>query len=221
MGPQPSGYATSAQSADPDRQQAHDGTALEMRKDRNADAGSGVERTVPICGSVWRLGADHMERTSNMSRTATRILFGFAAGFLSHLIFQGALGAGLYAAHLAPALPWSLKPVPPFGIPLSLNLGFWAGLWGVAYALLEPRLTDRLGRWPGGVAFGLAGPLLVFWFVILPIKGLGLGGGFHAEMVPIHVAFHAVFGLGLAVFFRSGLALVQRRARPFAEPLRG
>ena len=47
-------------------------------------------------------------------------------------------------------------PVPPLGVPKSLSLAFWAGLWGVAYALLEPRLTALLGWWAGGLVFGLA-----------------------------------------------------------------
>jgi hypothetical protein len=63
-----------------------------------------------------------------MSTTSTRLLLGFLAGFLSHLIFQGALGSIFYAADLVPALPWSLMPVPPFGVPKSLSLAFWAGL---------------------------------------------------------------------------------------------
>jgi hypothetical protein len=151
-----------------------------------------------------------------MSTSSTRILIGLLAGFLSHLIFQGALGAGLYAAHMAPTLPWSLEPLPPFGVPRSLSFGFWAGLWGIVYALLEPWLTARLGRWTGGIVFGLAGPLLAFWFVVLPLKGLGLGGGFDPSTVPIHIAFHAVFGVGVAVIFRLVLALARRRARPGA-----
>lgn len=147
-----------------------------------------------------------------MSITATRLLVGFLAGFLSHLIFQGGFGAVLHAAQVLPALTWSLTPVPPLGIPKSLNLGFWAGLWGLAYAMLEPRLTARLGWWLGGLAFGLA-PLAVFWFVVLPLKGLGLGGGFHLAMVPIQVGFHLIFGLGVAIIFRFGLGLAHRRAR--------
>ena len=146
-----------------------------------------------------------------MSTTA-RIVLGFIAGFLSHLIFQGAFGSILYAAHVLPALPWSLDPVPPLGVPKTLSLGFWAGLWGVAYALLEPRLTARFGRWLGGLVFGLA-PLAVLWFVVLPLKGLGIGGGFDPAMVPIHVGFHLVFGVGVAILFWSGLALARRRAR--------
>ena len=86
-----------------------------------------------------------------MPTTSTRLLLGFLAGFLSHLVFQGGFGAMLYAGNVLPALPWSLMPVPPLGVPKSLNLGFWAGLWGVLYAALEPRLTARCGRWLGGV----------------------------------------------------------------------
>ena len=132
--------------------------------------------------------------------TSTRLFLGFIAGFLSHLIFQGALGAALYAAHLLPTLTWSLKPVPPLGVPMSLSLGFWAGLWGVLYAALEPHLTARFGWWMGGLVFGLA-PLIVYWFVVLPLKGMGMGGGFHPAMVPIEIAFHLVFGVGVAIIF--------------------
>ena len=89
-----------------------------------------------------------------MSTTSIRLFIGFLAGLLSHLIFQGAFGSILYAAHVLPTLPWSLTPVPPLGVPKTLSLGFWAGLWGMAYALLEPRLTARLGWWVGGLVFG-------------------------------------------------------------------
>jgi len=48
--------------------------------------------------------------------TTSRLFVGFFAGFLSHLIFQGAFGSILYAAHMLPALPFSLDPVPPLGV---------------------------------------------------------------------------------------------------------
>jgi hypothetical protein len=145
-----------------------------------------------------------------MSTTSTRLFIGFLAGFLSHLIFQGGFGSILYAAHLAPALPWSLMSVPPLGVPQSLNLAFWAGLWGLVYALFERRLTALLGWWSGGLVFDLV-PLAVYWFVVLPLKGFGIGGGFHLAMVPLHVALHAAFGIGTAIIFRSGLVLARRR----------
>ncbi len=141
-----------------------------------------------------------------MSTTSTRLFLGFIAGFLSHVIFQGALGAGLYAAGLIPALPWSLAPVPPLGVPRTISLGIWAGLWGVAYAWFEPRLSARFGRILGGAIFGIA-PLLGHWFVAQPLRGLGFGGGFNPAMVPIEIAFHVVFGIGLAVILWLGLGL--------------
>src|SRR5688572_21458774 len=153
-----------------------------------------------------------------MSTISTRLFLGFAAGSLSHLIFQGAFGASLYAANLLPGLPWSLAPVPPLGVPRSLNLAFWAGLWGLGYALLEPRLTARFGRWLCGLAYGLA-PLAGYWFVALPLKGLGVGGGFHAAMVPIEIGFHLVYGIGAAILFRIGHALVRLPAGASHLPL--
>ena len=152
-----------------------------------------------------------------MSKTLARLVLGFLAGSLSHLVFQGAFGGILYAAHLLPALPWSLMPVPPLGVPRSLSLGFWAGLWGVLYAVLEHRLTARFGRGPGGLVFG-ALPLAGHWFVALPVKGFGIGGVFHPAMVPIEVGFHAVFGIGLAILFRARLLLAERRPRVPPRP---
>ena len=143
--------------------------------------------------------------------TTSRLFLGFFAGFLSHLIFQGAFGSILYAAHVLPALPFSLDPVAPLGVPKTLNLGFWAGLWGVGYALLERRLTARFGWWLGGLVFGLA-PLAVFWFVVLPLKGMGIGGGFDPAVVPIHIGFHEAFGIGVAIIFRLGLVSIRRWA---------
>ena len=143
---------------------------------------------------------------------STRLLLGFLAGALSHLIFQGGLGAALYAGGVIPALTWSLIPVPPLGVPRTLSLMFWAGLWGLVYALLERRLTALHAWWSGGLIFGLA-PLLGHWFIAQPLKGLGLGGGFLAARMPIEIAFHLVFGIGVAILFRAGLALARRSHR--------
>lgn len=98
--------------------------------------------------------------------------------------------------------------MPPFGVPMSLNLGFWAGLWGVIYVLLEPWLTALFGWLLGGLVFGLA-PLAVYWFVVLPLKGSGIGGGFHLAMVPIEIGFHVIFGIGVAILFRSLLGFAR------------
>ena len=62
----------------------------------------------------------------------------------------------------------------------------------------------------GGLVYGLA-PLAIFWFAVLPLKGLGAGGGFDPAAVPIHVGFHEAFGIGLAIIFQAALNRGHRR----------
>ncbi len=146
---------------------------------------------------------------------SVRLLVGFIAGFISVLIFSSGLIAIFYAAGApVPFAPWSMAPVPPLGVPQTLSAAFWGGLWGVVYAFIEPSLTARLGRWPGGLAFGAVLPLLVLWFVVFPLKGLPIGAGFTLLGVLQGIALHAAFGLGAAILFGIGLRLVGRRA-PF------
>jgi hypothetical protein len=144
-----------------------------------------------------------------MSNISTRLLLGFVAGGLSHVIFQGGLGAAYYAAGVIPAPIWSLQPVPPYGVPVTVNLAFWAGLWGILYALLEPRLTARLGRVGGGLAVGVAA-LLARWFVVLPLKGAPVAEGLEPTAVGIFVGFHLIFGLGLALIYGAAIDLTRR-----------
>jgi len=140
---------------------------------------------------------------------AIRLPLGFAAGFLSVLTFQSGVLAILAAAGVpVPVVPWSLAPVPPLGVPESLSAAFWGGLWGIVYALLEPRLTRTLGWAAGGLAFG-ALPLLVLWVLVFPLKGMAVGGGFTLPGVLLGVTLHAAFGLGAAVLFRLGRRLAR------------
>lgn len=151
-----------------------------------------------------------------MKAAPARLALGFAAGALSHVVFQGALGAALYAAGLVPKLVWSLAPVPPFGVPVTANNMFWDGLWGLVYALAEPRLTARFGLLKGGLLFGFA-PLLVYWIVVLPLKGARLGEGNLAAEILIDVAFDTTFGLGIAILFAAGLRAASSRESRLAR----
>ena len=116
-------------------------------------------------------------------------LGGFFDGILLHQILQW---HNMLSAWIPPVDLTSVK----------VNM-FWDGLWGMLYALLEPRLTARLGRLPGGLVLGLAS-LVTFWFVVLPLKGAGVGGGFDGAEVAIDVAFDLTFGIGTAILFWVG-----------------
>ena len=144
--------------------------------------------------------------------TTTRLIAGFGAGFLSVLIFSHGLLWILQTAGVAVPLPaWSMMPVPPFGVPQTFSGAFFGGLWGVAYAMIEPRLTARFGWWAGGIVFGGILPLVVLWFIVFPLKGIPVGGGFALVGAIRDFALHAIFGLGVAIFFRAGLRAGGRR----------
>jgi hypothetical protein len=149
-----------------------------------------------------------------------RLLLGFSAGALSHLVFQGALGTAYFALGLIPGLPWGFEPLPPFGVPRTINFAFWAGLWGIAYALLEPRLSARVGLIQGGLLFGIAA-MLVRWFVVLPLQGAPIVEGFVPNLVFVFTGFHLIFGIGLAVIFGVALRLAFSLVRAPAKARHG
>jgi hypothetical protein len=161
--------------------------------------------------------ATHFPEGTIMTNIPARLLLGFAAGALSHIVFQGALGSVYFATGMIPGLPWSLAPLPPFGVPTTVNFAFWAGLWGIAYALLEPRLTARIGRIQGGLVFGVAA-MLARWFIVLPLKGAPVVEGFVPNLVVVYTGFHLIFGIGLAVIFGAGLRLAPSLSRAPRNP---
>jgi hypothetical protein len=91
----------------------------------------------------------------------------------------------------------------------------------VLYVLLEPWLTARFGQWQGGFFYGLVVPLSCDWFIVLPLKGHGIGGGFHPAAVPIDIALNAALGIGAVAIFWWGFGLTRRQPPALPEALHG
>jgi hypothetical protein len=156
-----------------------------------------------------------------MSSIPTRMALGFAAGAASHVVFQGALSVVYYGVGLLDRFLWSLAPTGALGLPTTIHFSIFAGLWGIAYGLAEPRLTPRVGLITGGLLFGVAA-MLVRWFVVLPLQGLPPAEGLEPRMLLVFTGFHLIFGLGLALLYAAGRRLT-RRSEPetLPRPLRG
>jgi len=96
------------------------------------------------------------------SASATRLAFGFVAGFVATLIFHQ---IGLLLLHfigMTPGMPYNMNKVPPFGVPQFISLSFWGGVWGIVFVLVEPWLPrSRGGYWVGAIIFGAIFPTLV------------------------------------------------------------
>ncbi len=145
-----------------------------------------------------------MARSASLtvSTSATRLLLGFVAAFLATLTFHQIGIWGLHAVGLAPqAIPWNITPIPPFGVPQVISLAFWGGVWGILFVLIERFLARSPGGyWVGAILFGAIFPTLVLMFVVFPLKGRPLGGGFAWQLIVTLLVAHGLWGLGTAVF---------------------
>jgi hypothetical protein len=136
---------------------------------------------------------------SNWMRTA---IVGFIAGALGVLVFHQ---AGFWVAKelgLLNAQLYSLRPVPPWGVPTIGSQAFWGGLWGIVAAFLVERLPGVLNGVLGWMLFAGIVVTLVNWFIVLPIKGAPVGGGFRMNAVAVVPAVYVVWGFGMWLIAR-------------------
>jgi hypothetical protein len=131
------------------------------------------------------------------------LAFGFAAGFLSTLIFHQSVWYVLNVVGLIPweRPAWPLDPIPPLGVPSLISKAFWGGLWGAALAPLLVRLRGG-SYWVGWIAVGAVALPLVAFFVVAPLKGQPipeLGPRYLASLI-VNAAWGFGTGLLLKVF---------------------
>lgn len=147
-----------------------------------------------------------------MTSLLARLAQGFAAGAFAHALFQGTLGFALHHFGLRAAAVWSISPVGPFAVPATLNAMFWDGLWGLVYGAAAPKLVAAVGRVGSGVVLA-SGSLLVYWFLVLPLKGANFDDVFALEPLLDSLMFDLVFGLGTAFLYsiQTRAASINRR----------
>jgi hypothetical protein len=130
-----------------------------------------------------------------------RVVFGFVAGFVATLVFHQGLLALLWAVHLAPSFPWSMRPVPPFGVPSVISIAFWGGIWG---AIMIPVIDRKRGAafFVLAIAFGAILPTLVAWFVVAPLKHQPVASGWVPRRMMIGPLINGAWGFGTALLYR-------------------
>ena len=103
----------------------------------------------------------------------------------------------LHAAGIVPPAPYPTNPVPPFGVPLIASLCFWGGLYGLGFGLALPRLP-RAPMWLLGLGLGLLAAV-VGWFVVAPLKGQPVAGGFVPLRMLVSVLINGAWGIGVGL----------------------
>jgi hypothetical protein len=131
-----------------------------------------------------------------MPAVPMRAFLGFIAGAIAVLTFHQGMVAALHAVGWASFAPFRTTPVPPFGIPVIVSNCFWGGLYGLLFGILMPRFI-----WPAwlcGLILGLIAAL-VGWFIVAPLKGNPVAGGWVAANMLRSVAINGFWGLGVGL----------------------
>jgi hypothetical protein len=143
---------------------------------------------------------------SSTTTTSRWLLTGFVAGAIAVLVFHQGAFAMLHAMGVTPRTPYSMQATAPFGIPQIWSTTFWGGVWGLLLALALHRLDGPRLVFASTV-FGAIVPTLVAWFVVAPLKGQPMAGGFAGPAMATGLMVNAAWGLGtgalLLLFGRS------------------
>jgi hypothetical protein len=146
---------------------------------------------------------DFMADRNLPTNVSTELLFGFIAGFLATLIFHQLGLALLWAIGVAPFGPFSMAPTPPFGVPAVFSLAFWGGVWGVLFALIHDRFPRGGAYWVTAFFFGAILPSLVALFVVAPLKGRPIAGGWSPFLLVTAFVINGAWGIGTGLILRA------------------
>ncbi len=136
--------------------------------------------------------------------TVRQLVIAFVAGFLAVPIFHQGVYWLMYTGGLVPNPPWSMTPVPPFGVPQILSISFFGGLWGIVLAFVLKRVGGGARFWLTAAVFGGVALTAVALLVVFPLKGIPVKipeapiGGF---------ILNAAWGLGTALMMRLAKAI--------------
>lgn len=137
--------------------------------------------------------------------TARRLVIGFVTGFIAVFLFHQPVLALLTQLGIAKAATYSFTAVPPFGVPRVISIAFWGGVWGVIYAGVEHRFPRGARYWLYAFLFGAIFPTLVAWFVVAPLKGQAIAGGWQANRMITGFVINGAWGLGTALLLALGM----------------
>jgi hypothetical protein len=135
-------------------------------------------------------------------RALVSLLAAFAAGWAATLaVHQPAVGL-LHYLGLVGSAPFGTRATAPFAIQHIWSLAFWGGVWGIIL-VLAARRQRLLPLALFGLVFGAIAPTLVAWFVVDPLQGQAIAGGWRLAGLWIGPLVNGLWGLGTVLFWRG------------------
>jgi hypothetical protein len=135
---------------------------------------------------------------------AQKLLLGFLAGFVATLLFHQPVLALLNELGIAKGTIYSLRATAPLGVPQVISLAFWGGVWGIVFAAIDHRFPRGALYWICAFLFGAIFPTLVAWFIVAPMKGLPMAGGWQFNRMLTGFLINGAWGLGTALLLVLG-----------------
>ncbi len=132
----------------------------------------------------------------------SRFALAFIAGFVSVLLFHQGVLALLHAVNFTPRTPYATAPTQPFGIPQIWSSAFWGGIWGMIWVAFAPRFRHDKSYWLAALVFGAIVPTLVAWFLVAPLKGQPIAGGWNLVGIVTGLLVNGAWGVGTAGLLR-------------------
>lgn len=129
-------------------------------------------------------------------------LVSFVAGFISVLLLHQGILALLNRVGFIEFSPYSLNSTKPFGTPQVFSSAFWGGIWGIVVSLFAFRIKQNSRYWLATLLFGTLVPTTVFLFLVLPLKGLPVAGGWQPNLIATGLMVNGAWGLGVASVLR-------------------
>lgn len=154
-----------------------------------------------------------MDKPANNAAPVIRLIIGFISGFLATLTFHQFTLALLYYAGIASFGPFSMSATSPFGVPAVISLSFWGGVWGIIYETLCNRFPGDFRYWITAFLFGAILPSLVALFIVFPLKGLPLAGGWKVSVLLSVFLINGMWGIGTGILLKIIYGLEHNLAR--------
>jgi hypothetical protein len=124
--------------------------------------------------------------------------YGFLSGFAATIFFHQPALWLLHVAGVTSRGPYVMTPVPPLGVPATISLAFWGGVWGIILIAALGRM--RRGFIPAAVVFGAVLPTIGAWLINNYVKHQPLPAT--GKNIVTGLTVNAAWGLGTALCFR-------------------
>lgn len=130
------------------------------------------------------------------------LMLGGVAGALAVLAVHQPVLIALDGMGVLEFSGYPIRPTAPFGVPQIASWCFWGGVWGIIFAMTSQHFPSGVWYW---IAVFVAGAIvlpLVVWFVVQPLRGQPIGGGWETARTTAIIFVHGMWALGTAAILK-------------------